>query len=147
MKKRKRISSKEKEARKRRKRVLQKRRENPKRYILCRIKGNAKLRDLPCPLTEADIPDIPNVCPVFPWIKIEYKVGHQKKGTKGKAHMFNSPSLDRIDNTKGYFKDNIRIISFKANWLKGSATHQELMFLAADSLKNQEIISQWEKGN
>jgi len=38
----------------------------------------------------------------------------------------NSPSLDRLDNTKGYIKGNIVVISNKANRLKGDATLQEL---------------------
>jgi len=38
----------------------------------------------------------------------------------------NSPTLDRIDNTKGYTKDNIIIVSFKANTIKNSATIEEL---------------------
>jgi hypothetical protein len=46
-----------------------------------------------------------------------------------------SPSLDRIDNTKGYVKGNVRIISFKANAIKNSATIEELEF----------ILHNWEK--
>ena len=50
---------------------------------------------------------IPNLCPVF--------------GTPMK-----SPSIDRVDNNKGYTKDNIRIISLRANKLKSDATLEEL---------------------
>lgn len=38
----------------------------------------------------------------------------------------NSPSLDRFDNTKGYTKDNVKIISFRANKVKSDATEDEL---------------------
>jgi hypothetical protein len=36
-----------------------------------------------------------------------------------------SPSLDRLDPAKGYTKDNINIISFRANSLKSDATFEE----------------------
>jgi hypothetical protein len=38
----------------------------------------------------------------------------------------NVPTLDRIDSTKGYIKENIQVISFKANRLKNNATVDEL---------------------
>jgi hypothetical protein len=41
----------------------------------------------------------------------------------------NLPSLDRIDNSKGYVKGNVWVISWRANVVKGSATHAELRAL------------------
>lgn len=38
----------------------------------------------------------------------------------------NSPSLDRIDNTKGYIKENIKVISLKANRMKNNASIEEV---------------------
>jgi len=43
----------------------------------------------------------------------------------------NSPSIDRLDSKKGYTLDNIQIISWKANRIKGYATLQELEMLMA----------------
>jgi len=42
-----------------------------------------------------------------------------------------SPSIDRIDSTKGYTRDNIQIISWKANRLKAYATVEDLEILVA----------------
>ena len=44
----------------------------------------------------------------------------------GKGACDNSPSLDRIDSSKGYTPDNIRVISNKANSIKSNATLEEL---------------------
>ena len=56
-------------------------------------------------------------CPVlgFP-LRWEYGHGQSKD---------QSPSLDRFDNSRGYTKDNVLIISTKANTLKSSMTKEE----------------------
>lgn len=41
-----------------------------------------------------------------------------------------SPSLDRIDPTKGYISGNVWIISHRANAIKNNATHEELKLVA-----------------
>jgi len=56
-------------------------------------------------------------CPVL-GIKYEFASGKQSSP--------NSPSLDRIDNSKGYIKKNVRIISLRANKLKNDATKEEI---------------------
>jgi len=48
----------------------------------------------------------------------------------GKGACDNSPSLDRIDSSKGYTPDNIWVISNKANSIKSNATIQELEQIA-----------------
>ena len=73
-----------------------------------------------------DISDIviPDVCPIL-GIKLQ-------RGTKGKAAE--SPSLDRVDNSKGYEKGNVRVISNLANTMKNNATKAQL-FAFADNIK------------
>ena len=60
---------------------------------------------------------IPDVCPIL-GLPI-------KKAIDGNRDL--SPSLDRIDNAKGYIKGNIQVISFKANAMKLTANKDELI--------------------
>ena len=56
---------------------------------------------------------IPEICPVFGF---KFERGNRDR----------TPSLDRIDPSKGYIKGNIAVISFRANRLKGNATLDEI---------------------
>lgn len=58
---------------------------------------------------------IPEYCPVFD-IKLQQGTG---------VASDNSPTLDRIDSTKGYTKDNIHVISKRANTIKNAGTPEE----------------------
>ena len=71
-------------------------------------------------ITKEDIV-IPERCPLL-GIPL---VCHRGKGSQ----QGNSPSLDRIDPTKGYIKGNVWVISNRANTLKNDATLQELKTL------------------
>lgn len=73
-------------------------------------------------ITKTDI-DWPEDCPVLPWIKLDYSARSERK--------FDSPTLDRIDNTRGYVIGNVRVISWRANQLKRDATLEELKCLVA----------------
>lgn len=63
---------------------------------------------------------LPDTCPALD-IPIMY--------TNGKT-ADNSPSVDRYDNNKGYTKDNVVVISYKANSMKSNATTEEVERLA-----------------
>ena len=62
---------------------------------------------------------IPEFCPVL-GIKLH---------TEDRKAKYAAPSIDRIDNTKGYTPDNIVIVSVRANLLKRDATLTEMRAL------------------
>jgi hypothetical protein len=97
---------------------------NPQKILLLSAKHRSIKKGVPCTINEEDI-HIPAKCPVL-GIPIE-KVFN----ADGKRGAYpNSPSLDRIDNLKGYEKGNIQVISSKANSMKNSATPKELLQFA-----------------
>lgn len=84
---------------------------------LSRLRGSSKRRKLEFNLTEEDI-IIPEYCPILN-VKLSYD--------KDKQDYW--PSVDRIDNSKGYIKGNIQIISNRANRIKTDSTIEELEIL------------------
>ena len=58
---------------------------------------------------------------------------------KGKATP-SSPSVDRIDNTKGYTKDNCWVVSWAFNRAKNSLSNKALIELAEKIVENKEEI-------
>lgn len=98
--------------------ALERRRRHPIRYLLNQARCRAKKLGLDFDIEEKDL-EVPEVCPVF-GIPLFFKGG--KRGP-------NSFSLDRWDNTKGYVKGNVRVISFKANQYKGDMSIEEVQNL------------------
>lgn len=104
------------EARKRRQEAERARRiSDPRRLMLSRAKRRAKLFNLPFALVIADI-IVPRRCPV---LGLTLMVGERRSGAC-------SPSLDRIDPRRGYVRDNIAVISQRANQIKNEATLEDL---------------------
>lgn len=87
-------------------------------WLIGQARYRAKLSKLPFNMTASDL-HIPEVCPVL-GIPLFYS-----------AKRWNSPSIDRIDNDKGYVTGNVKIISYRANVLKSNATLTELRALVA----------------
>lgn len=81
-------------------------------------KFRAKKSGLECTITAADIV-IPDTCPI---LDIPIVINSDKRAD-------NSPSIDRIDNSKGYTPDNVIVVSYRANKLKNDATLEELRML------------------
>jgi len=91
------------------------RRHNIIKYLLHAAKKSAKHRSINFDLKESDIV-LPDVCPV---LGISLSIGDGQRNN-------NSYSLDRIDNNKGYVVGNVRVISWRANNVKGDACIEEL---------------------
>jgi hypothetical protein len=101
--------------------------QSPLTFIIYRTRGNAKIRGIEFNITEKDLPLIPDVCPVFPWIKLVYAIGEGRSA--------GSLSLDRIDSSKGYVRGNLRFVSDRANRMKSDMSDAELAALGTDAEK------------
>lgn len=97
-------------------------------------RNRARMTGLECTITKDDI-EIPEICPVLE-IPLFARVG---AGRSNRDQVENSPSLDRIDNSKGYVPGNIAVISMRANMIKNNATLDELKAIVAyiESSQNQ----------
>lgn len=75
-----------------------------------------------------DISDIiiPSHCPI---LGIPLEIQTKSGGT------INSPSLDRIDSSKGYIKENIQVVSRLANQMKANANKDQMITFAHWILK------------
>ena len=90
-------------------------------YMLDRSKSRAKRKGFEHNITIEDI-KIPDKCPLL---------GISLFPGKGEVCP-NSPTLDRIDSSKGYIKGNVWVISYKANTIKSNATPEELLRIATN---------------
>lgn len=93
---------------------------NLESYLLGVSKARAKKWNLEHNLEQTDI-IIPDLCPILN-VKL-------KRGTKY------APSIDRIDNNKGYIKGNILVISRLANMMKSSADLATLSIFCENAMK------------
>jgi len=82
-------------------------------------KSRAKRDGVEFDITRSDI-IIPDICPVY---------GIPLIPSKSKGPSLNSPTLDRVNPLKGYVKDNVRVISHKANARKQNNTVEDLELL------------------
>lgn len=90
------------------------RKKNTAKHMLWRVRKRAKAMGVEFDISDDDIP-IPAVCPVL--------------GTQlilGSLDPENKPSIDRVDNSRGYVKGNVAVISWKANILKRNLSLEQL---------------------
>lgn len=97
---------------------------DPIKLLFWAARVRAKKFKLPFTIEIADL-HCPALCPL---LEIPIIVGDG-------ARNANSPSIDKIDNSKGYIKGNVQIISWRANELKRDGTLEEFKLM----------IKNWEK--
>lgn len=93
------------------------------RQTLSVVQNKSKQEGIEFDLEVDDLSPFPLNCPVM-----NTPIDYFKKGQGGSN---NSPSLDRINPTKGYIKGNVRVISQRANRLKQDATVSDAIRLLA----------------
>ena len=89
---------------------------NREKNLFQQAQYRAKTKNISFDIEVSDIV-IPETCPILGL--------PLKKSIDGNRDL--SPSLDRIDNSKGYIKGNIQVISSKANTMKHNADKDDLI--------------------
>lgn len=100
--------------------------------LLYRARERSKKLKLLCDLEISDI-IIPDVCPL---LNVPFQMGN-------KYEKWYTYSLDRIDNSKGYVKGNVHVITYLANTMKSKASKEELKAFALnilELLKDDDIV-------
>ena len=92
------------------------------KLLWSQLKASANRRNIPFTLKPTDIDEIgvPISCPILN-IPLYF---HRTKMED------DSISFDRIDSSQGYTKDNLIVVSYRANRLKSDATLEELRKIA-----------------
>ena len=96
-------------------------RARPAEHMLRRAFARARRHGLEFSLSVDDLLPLPVVCPVF-GVPLRISDGQQDPWAY---------SLDRIENSKGYVKGNVAVMSYKANRLKNDGTADDHETIAA----------------
>jgi thymidylate synthase ThyX len=99
---------------------------NPYKTVFQNAKARVKREETWEWELDFDTMEFPEYC-TYLGIKLNYDFG------KGQIEP-NSPSFDRIDSMKGYTKDNVEIVSHKANTMKSNASKEEQVKMAEEVL-------------
>ena len=93
--------------------------------ILYTANQNATKRGLDFNLCFEDL-DIPSHCPYLGW-ELTYR--------RGEGRLDTNFSINRIDNSKGYFKDNVEVCSDLANRMLQDCSDERLVIFATNILR------------
>jgi len=99
--------------------------------LLMSATARAKKKKLDFSIKHEDVL-IPEYCPIL-GIKIDKFL---EDASQSHQSRISSPSLDRIDSSKGYVKGNVAVISYKANVIKGQGTAKQHRLIANWIRKN-----------
>lgn len=104
-------------------------RENPAKYVLSQAIQRAKRTGLghTISLNEVEILLEPMTCALTGW-SLKWDWDHKLDPL--------APSLDRIDNARGYVPGNVRVTCWLVNKMRGNLSDEELLDVAAALLKN-----------
>lgn len=108
---------------------------DPRVKLLYAARKRAREFNLAFTLTIDDI-IIPKYCP----IRGVELVDGTGTGPRRSSLNFDSPSLDRINNQRGYTPDNVRVVSRKANLIKSNASCAEIIRIMLYMLDNQQAF-------
>lgn len=92
--------------------------------LMMNSKSRAKKTGIEHTITYDDI-QIPDKCPL---LNVKFIIG--KKGD----YQY-TPTIDRIDSTKGYIPGNVQVICMLANKMKNNATKEECLTFAHNIIK------------
>jgi len=84
----------------------------------------AQINGIPFTIKPEDI-HVPETCPA-----LQIPLDRSMRRSRSRSPRKDAPSLDRVDNTKGYTVGNIRVISHRANNLKKDGTAMEHIAIA-----------------
>lgn len=100
-------------------------------------KSRCKDSDIPFTIQVEDLAPFPVVCPVF-GTKLDW-FGSTAGGTDA------SPSMDRLDPSKGYVPGNVTIISNRANRIKNDANLEEIKAVLDwfERSSRASLVAQW----
>jgi hypothetical protein len=99
---------------------------NREKNLFQQAQHRAKTKGIAFDIEVSDIV-IPKICPILGL--------PLKKSVDGNRDL--SPSLDRIDNSKGYIKGNVITISRLANTMKNDSSADELKLFCTNVIKNK----------
>jgi len=102
--------------------------------LLQALKDRARRRGYESDLDVTDIPDVPDVCPALGIPILKYRKWSEGTGKgKGNNRHDGSPTIDRFNTNLPYlkeYKDNLSVISWRANKLKSDASSEEIIMIA-----------------